>query len=102
MSYRQGKDRQMTASGLQDELDRIDRWCGDNNGKLHPDKASVLWCSLNNRVVRDQMLYVSIAGKVIKRDDHLRYLMGMFLTDRYLVRTISHGLSPKPANISMR
>ena len=25
------------------------------NGKLHPDKASVLWCTLNNREVKDEM-----------------------------------------------
>ena len=46
----------------------------DNNWKLHPDKANVLWCSLNNRAVKDVMPEVSIGGKVIKRDHSLRYL----------------------------
>ena len=65
----------MTASsGLQKELNRTDKWCDDNNGGLHPDKASGLQCSFNNRVISDQMPYVKIAGKVIKRDDNLRYL----------------------------
>ena len=49
-------------------------WCEEYNGKLHPDKASVLWCTLNNRAVKDDMPEVSIAGKVIKRDHSLRYL----------------------------
>ena len=74
LSYRQGKDRQKTAASLQQELNRLDDWCEEHNGKLHPDKASVLWCSLNNRSVQDQMPDVSIAGQNIKRDQILRYL----------------------------
>ena len=74
LTYRQGRDRQDIASGLQEELDRLQNWCDDNNGKLHPDKANVLWCSLNNRAVKDVMPEVSIGGKVIKRDHSLRYL----------------------------
>merc|ERR1712074_502593 len=66
LTYRQGRDRQDIASGLQEELDRLQNWCDDNNGKLHPDKANVLWCSLNNRAVKDVMPEVSIGGKVIK------------------------------------
>ena len=74
LAYCQGKSRQDIASGLQDELDRMHDWCEEYNGKLHPDKASVLWCTLNNRAVKDDMPEVSIAGKVIKRDHSLRYL----------------------------
>ena len=74
LAYRQGKNRQGIASGLQVELDRMHDWCEEYNGKLHPDKASVLWCTLNNRAVKDDMPEVSIAGKVIKRDHSLRYL----------------------------
>ena len=66
LAYRQGKNRQDIASGLQVELDRMHDWCEEYNGKLHPDKASVLWCTLNNRAVKDDMPEVSIAGKVIK------------------------------------
>ena len=69
LSYYQGKDSHLTASALHEELYRIDKWCDENNGKLHQDKANVLWCSLNNRVVS-----VNIAGKFIKRVYHLRYL----------------------------
>ena len=62
----------MTAAGLQEELDIFDEWCDENNCQLHTDKASVLWCSLNNRAIREQMLDLKIASKVIKRDYHLR------------------------------
>ena len=73
--YRQGKDRQKTASSLQLELKRLDNWCEEhNNNKLHPDKASVLWCSHNKKSVQDQMPDVSITGQNIKRDQILRYL----------------------------
>ena len=74
LAYRQGRDRQATADNLQEELDRLDNWCEEHDGKLHPDKASVLWCSLNNRAVHDQMPEVSIGGQSIKRDCILRYL----------------------------
>ena len=68
------QEKQMTAVSLQQELDKLDNWCEEHNGKLHPDKASVLWCSLNNMSVHDQMPDVSIAGQNIKRDQILRYL----------------------------
>ena len=44
------------------------------NGKIHPDKASTLWCSLNNHAVKAVMPDVSIGGKSIKREHVLRYL----------------------------
>ena len=28
LAYRQGRDRQATADNLQEELDRLDNWCG--------------------------------------------------------------------------
>ena len=88
LAYRQGKGRQQIASGLQDELDRLQNWCEENNGKLHPDKASVLWCTLNNRAVKQDMPEVSISGGVIKRDQWLRYL-GIILIGPYLAMSIS-------------
>ena len=76
--YRQGKDRQTTAAEVQLELDRIGTWCEQKNAKIHPDKASVLWCSLNNRAVKDAMPEVEISGKAIKREPTLRYLGVIF------------------------
>ena len=47
--YRSGNDREEIVSSAQDEINRLGEWCESHNGKLHPDKACVLWCSLNNR-----------------------------------------------------
>ena len=44
------------------------------NGKIHPDKASTLWLTLNNHAVNAVMPNVSIGDKAIKREDTLRYL----------------------------
>ena len=74
LAYRRGKDRQIIATGVQQELDRIDTWCDEKKAKIHPGKASVLWCSLNNRAVKDVMPEVKYSGAVIKREPTLRYL----------------------------
>ena len=37
------------------EIDRIGDLCTGHNGKIHPDKACVLWCSLNNHAVKANM-----------------------------------------------
>jgi len=72
--YRTGKDRQAVTEGVQGELDRIGTWCDEHNGKIHPGKAGVLWCSLNNRAVKATMPEVYINGQAIKREPNLRYL----------------------------
>ena len=45
-----------------------------HNGKLHPDKACILWSSLNNHAVKATMPTVSIQGKVLFREHLLKYL----------------------------
>ena len=76
--YRHGKDRRAIANGVQEELERIGGWCQENNGHIHPDKAFVLWCSLNNHAVSAEMPTVSVGGKDIKREQTLRYLGVVF------------------------
>ena len=76
--YRQGKNRIAIANSVQEELDRLSTWCEDNNGHIHPDKACVLWCSLNNHAVHAEMPAVSVGGKQIKREQTLRYLGVVF------------------------
>ena len=44
------------------------------NGKIHPDKATTLWLTLNNHAVKAEMPEVSIDGKAIRREQILRYL----------------------------
>ena len=72
--YRHGKDRQAIADSVQEELNRLDNWCNEFKGRIHPDKACVLWCSLNNRAVKATMPTVSIEGKELQREDTLKYL----------------------------
>ena len=59
---------------VQQELDRIEEWCYEMNGKIHPDKATTLWLTLNNHAVKAEMPEVSIDGKAIRREQILRYL----------------------------
>ena len=72
--YRSGRMREDIAKSAQEEIDRIGEWCQTHNGKLHPDKACVLWCSLNNHSVKATMPTVSIQGKVLTREHSLKYL----------------------------
>ena len=72
--YRQGKDRQAVADSMQLELNRIDEWCSRANGRIHPEKACVLWCTLNNRAVQATMPQVFIGGKGLERTSALKYL----------------------------
>ena len=72
--YRHGKDREDIARSAQEELDRLGEWCGEFKGRIHPDKAGVLWCSLNNHAVKAVMPAVYMEGKELKREQSLRYL----------------------------
>ena len=72
--YRHGRNRLEIAAMVQEELNRIEEWCSDMNGKIHPDKATTLWLTLNNHAVKAEMPEVSIDGKAIRREQILRYL----------------------------
>ena len=72
--YRHGRVRQEIARSTQEELDRLGHWCEDYKGRIHPDKAGVMWCSLNNRAVKAEMPVVYIEGKELKREQYLKYL----------------------------
>ena len=76
LTYRHGdgRERQAIADSAQAELNRLDGWCRDHNGRLHPDKAGALWCSLDNHSVKADMPTVTIEGKQIERVSNLRYL----------------------------
>ena len=72
--YRHRKDRQAIVESVQEELNRLDNWCTEFKGRIHPDKACVLWCSLNDRAVIATMPPVFIEGKELQREDTLKYL----------------------------
>ena len=83
--------RQAFADSAQVELNRIEGWCEDNNGKLHSGKAAALWCSLNNRAIKDDLPKVHIAGKEIGRVHILLYL-GLLFDRTHGVRTFQKPL----------
>ena len=78
LAYRHGRERRAIADSTQQELDRLGEWCEENKGKIHPDKACVLWCSLNNHAVKAQMPPVFIDGKELQRVSNLPYLGVLF------------------------
>ena len=88
--YRSGKVREEVARSAQEEIDRIGEWCETHNGKLHPDKACVLWCSLNNHAVKATMPSVSIQGKELSREHLLKYLGITFDRSLCFNQHISH------------
>ena len=61
--YRHGKDSKEMVEYAQEELDRLNNWCKKYKGRIHPDKACVLWCSLKDRVVKSEIPLVFIEGK---------------------------------------
>ena len=72
--YRSGRSREAIVASAQLEIDRIGDWCTSHNGKIHPDKACVLWCSLNNHAVKANMPQISIQGQNLQREHSLKYL----------------------------
>ena len=80
--YRHRKNRQEIADLVQQEHNRIEEWCTEMSGKIHPDKATTQWCSLNNHAVNANMPEVSIDGKAIRREQTVGYLGIIF--DRFL------------------
>ena len=72
--YRHGRDRQTIVASVQEELNRLDDWCVEHKGKIHPDKACVLWCSLNNKAVKTEMPPVFIDEKELERVNSMKYL----------------------------
>ena len=59
---------------VQEELNRLHNWCNEFKGRIHPHKACVLWCSLNNRAVKAIMPTVTIEGKELQREETLKFL----------------------------
>ncbi|RUS80085.1 hypothetical protein EGW08_012163 [Elysia chlorotica] len=74
MVYEKGTDRIQTAQQLQTRLDEIAIWCEENNAIINPDKAQVLWCSLNNNIVHTPTPPITFKYEVIERETTLKYL----------------------------
>ena len=73
-AYEHGKDRMEIARKLEDRLGIIEEWCEDNSAVTNSAKAQVIWCSLNNRIVKDPTPPVTMNYEVIERGTELKYL----------------------------
>ena len=65
---------EQTAKDLQVTVDKVVNWCKEMNAVVHPEKASFLWCSLDNRIVRAAVPSLMIDGRGVNRENKLRYL----------------------------
>ena len=72
--YEQGRDRLSTAKRLQTRLDKLAEWCKEHSAVINPAKAQVLWCSLNNRIVKDPTPPITFEFEIVDRSDELKYL----------------------------
>ena len=59
---------------LQRRIKEIESWCDGNNAVMNPDKAQVLWCSLNNRIVKETTPPITCDYVIIDRKTELKYL----------------------------
>ena len=73
-AYEQGNDRIHMAKELQNRLHKIEEWCEENNAITNPEKAQVLWCSLDNRIVNDPTPPITMDHEIIERETELKYL----------------------------
>ena len=73
-AYIQGTDRDVMARQLQDAANQVLNWCHQNNAVINPEKAQVLWCSLDNRIVNGDVPAIACNGVDVGRRPDLRYL----------------------------
>lgn len=74
MVYGQGRDRLAVGRMLQDGLNRVADWCEEYNAVINPEKAQVIWCSLNNRIVKEPTPPIVFDHSLIDRQHELKYL----------------------------
>ena len=72
--YEKGKDRLAAGKALQNRLDGVAKWCDEHNAVINPSKAQVMWCSLNNRIVKDPTPPIIFYFCLIDRQEELKYL----------------------------
>ena len=74
LGYKRGTRWADMAQGIQRSLDEVTGWCVESNSKVNPTKAAALWCSLNNRIVNQDLPAVQISHQDIERVSEMRYL----------------------------
>lgn len=59
---------------IQQTLNEISQWCNETDSRVNPEKACVMWCSLNNKIARTDLPTLTLNGQNIERRDRLKYL----------------------------
>ena len=77
-AFERGNDRLEIAKKVQRRIQEIESWCHGNNAVMNPDKAQVLWCSLNNMIVQDPTPPITCDYEIIDRKTEMKYLGNVF------------------------
>ena len=72
--YKTSSDISTAVTAVQEQLEKVSHWCQETESEINPSKAQALWCTLNNKAVRQAMPAVSFNGEAIERTNSLRYL----------------------------
>ena len=105
--YKTARDIHTAVTAVQEQLEKVSRWCQEKESKINPSKAQALWCTLNNKAVGQAMPAVSFNRQIIERTNSLRYLgihFDRMLTYKTQVESAKHrwekGLSTLKAMAS--
>ena len=71
--YKTASDINTAVTNVQEQLNKVSQWCQETESEINPSKAQALWCTLNNKAVRQAMPAVSFNGEVIERTNSVRY-----------------------------
>ena len=74
LAYTWGRDRDALLHDVQNTLTRINEWCEESQAVINPAKATTLWCSLNNHIMKKDLPLVQIGGKEVPRVSEMTYL----------------------------
>ena len=72
--YKTASDISTAVTAVQEQLEKVSHWCQETESEINPSKAQALWCTINNKAVRQAMPAVSFNGEAIERTNSLRYL----------------------------
>ena len=72
--YKTASDIRTAVTAVQEQLEKVSRWCQETESEINPSKVQALWCTLNNKTVGQAMPAISFNGEVIERTYSHRYL----------------------------
>ena len=72
--YKTASDIQTAVIAVQGLLEKLSHWFQETESKINPSKAQALWCTLNNKTVRQPLPAFSFNAEVKEGANSLRYL----------------------------